>query len=231
MNIQQYKSTGLHQFSTIENECAKAVEFFILLHGYSESAKVIYKRLGQKINKLKGENCKIIAINGLFPLVRPFEILKNNEKNREEKNILGFAWYFYDSSKDQFLIDYEVPAKTISHWINHINPNNLPVTIIGYSQGGYLAPFIACELNKNVKRVIGINCSFRYQMLPQIPNFRLDQFQGREDQIIDTKLAFERFDYLKKKGMKGEFHWVDGVDHKLTPTLVELILYELSNDQ
>ncbi len=220
---------GLHQ-SIIQSNAtfgeeglSEFEEVFLLLHGYSEEGKKIYKRLGRKLaEKFEKEDRKvlILAPNGLYPMPKAFPLGK---EIGVEDLLQGFAWYFYHPGSNTFLIDYKVPALTLSGWLNKLNSTNIPVTIIGYSQGGYLAPFVAYEMNA-IKRVIGINCAFREDLMTETPNFSMDLVQGREDTIIETDLASKRFDKLKARGTQGEYHWVENADHKLCPKVADAVL-------
>lgn len=225
---------GLHQIQTLSNIPLDSDydEVILLLHGYSEDAKRIYKRLGRKLNDELGENSKtlIIAPNGLYPLPRSFPL---DKKITEAEDLLqGFAWYFFHAGSNTFLIDYQIPAETLGQWCEELTKGTLPLTIIGYSQGGYLAPFLGFnvfERGVNLKRVIGINCSFREDIMEKAPQFRMDLLQGSEDTIIDTKLAKERFDNLIKRGMKGHYESIDGADHKLCPQTAQRVLTTLNS--
>jgi predicted esterase len=220
---------GLHQ-SIIqsnntfgEESLSEFEEVYLLLHGYSEEGKKIYKRLGRKIaEKYEQEDKKvlILAPNGLYPMPKAFPL----EKDVGAEDLLqGFAWYFYHPGSNTFLIDYKVPAISLAGWLNKLNSSNIPVTIIGYSQGGYLSPFLGLETN-SVKRVIGINCAFREDLMTETPKFRMDLVQGREDTIIETGLASKRFEKLKGRGIEGEYHWVENADHKLCPKVADAVL-------
>lgn len=226
---------GLHQVQTLSNIPLDSEfdDVILLLHGYSEDAKRIYKRLGRKINETFGEDSKtlIIAANGLYPLPKAFPL----EKSITEADDLlqGFAWYFYHAGTNTFLIDYKIPAETLGNWCEKLTQGNKPLTVIGYSQGGYLAPFVGFNVRKrgiHLKKVIGINCSFRVDMMEETPDFPMDLIQGENDTIIDRKLAKERFDKLKEKGVSGEYTSIPNADHKLCPKTAEVILKKLKGE-
>lgn len=230
----QRKSTfkGLHQVRYESNLDLKNPKDFsgdhiyILLHGYSETGFKIYKRLGHKLANHFGEKALILAPNGLYPLPKAFPLGK---RPVGEDLLMGYAWYFFDQTTNEFLIDYQIPMNSLKNFIADQNPNNLPVTIIGYSQGGYLAPFVGMGY-ENTHEVIGINCSFREDLMKEIPSFPLSLFQGAEDKIIETDLAKERFDQLKKRGSKGTYKSIKNEDHKLSPHISdEVLTYLLSN--
>lgn len=249
MDFSEPKQTlaGLHQFLIQTNfskakvannpqELAKVIEeekfeeIILLLHGYSEDGTKIFRRLGRHLEeKYKNEKKKvaIIAPNGLYPMPKAFPL--SGEVRTAEELLQGFAWYFYHASTNTFLIDYKVPAQTLGSWLKDINPTQLPTTIIGYSQGGYLAPFVGLEYAKHhqLKQVVGINCSFREDLMTEVPSFPMTLIQGAEDTIIETSLAKERFEKLIKRGLRGDYVSVPEVDHKLTPDLAQVVAQKL----
>lgn len=231
------RSHGPHQFNVTSNGAKDFNKVFLLLHGYSESGFKIYKRLGHKIDQSR-EKSLVLAPDGLFPMPKAFPLDTKIAKTKEEL-LQGYAWYFYHAATDQFLIDYVVPAQCLANWIEKLLKENglssSDLVIIGYSQGGYLAPFLGealTEMGLPPQKVIGLNCSFRADRLKETPSFPLYQIQGKEDTIIDTQLAFDRFQKLKDSGLKeGEFLWLEGCDHKLMPSLSDLCLKIASDSQ
>lgn len=223
--------TYLSNLDLGNNENLSWDEIFLLLHGYSENGDKIYKRLGRRIQeKFLSQNKRplILAPNALYPLPKAFPLDRKVASNDPNDLLSGYAWYFYHAPTDKFLIPYEVPATILSNWINKLNLHNKPVTIIGYSQGGYLAPWTA-NLTNSIKRVIGVNCSFRTDLIEGVPQYQMDQYQGRLDTIIDTQLAHDRFLKLKSRGTKGKWLWLEKSDHKLDPEMAELIVHNLLN--
>lgn len=240
----KHSLSGLHQFLIQSNwqagseastptKLAQAIqtqgfeEIFLLLHGYSEDGTKIFRRLGRHlVEKFENENKKvaILAPNGLYPMPRAFPL--SQEIKSTQDLLQGFAWYFYHAGSNTFIIDYKVPSQTLGAWLGQINPNNLPVTIVGYSQGGYLAPFVAMDYSHhgNLKKVLGINCSFREDLMKETPNFPMELVQGKQDEIIDTQLAHERFQKLKGRGLQGDYHWVETADHKLTMDVAQKVV-------
>lgn len=227
---------GVHQCVSLTNEhwstnakgelVPTGDELIVLFHGHSESAQKIYKRFGQYLDKQLSERksakkYSIIALNGLYPLPKHFPL---DKEKKDEDLLAGYTWYFYDQRNDEFIIDYIVPVLTLTSFLKQINTQKLPTSFIGYSQGGYLAPFVglAYELTK---QVMGINCSFRFDLIrdqyQKVPFF-LNQVQGRKDEIIDQALSHQRFNEMKKHyGFKGKYLWVDESNHWLISPLRE----------
>ena len=98
----------------------------------------------------------------------------------------------------------------------------MPLTIIGYSQGGYLAPFVG-EKIPQTKHVIGVNCRFRFDKLPDKLNFKIDGIHGEQDENVDPLRAKESFGVLKDRGASGGFYIVEKEGHRLTLPFKEKI--------
>lgn len=204
-----------YPLTTLTNDVESFDHVYLLLHGYSESADLIYKRLGIHLED-KG---LVVAVNGLFPLVDRFPL----ERKPNEKLLRGYAWYFYDPAHDHYLIDYDVPASALGSLLQQLNPDHKPVTLLGYSQGGYLAPFVAAK-HDLVERVIGINCSYRHDLFPEGMNLPIDAIQGMDDPIIDIALAQSRHEHYVTHQGSGTYQLVENENHRLSPGLVEKVL-------
>jgi predicted esterase len=102
------------------------------------------------------------------------------------------------------------------------NPTKLPLTIIGFSQGGYLAPMLGYELTET-DRVIGIGCEFRHYFFKTHPQFKLSAFNGASDQIITAQNAMKEIAQLKDKDIHVSWHLVQNAKHEITSEMgVEL---------
>lgn len=136
-----------------------------------------------------------------------YPIEKNNELTAR------YAWYFYDSTKDSFYINYEPAAEYLKNIIENFNPDNLPVTLIGYSQGGYIAPKV-CELLE-VDTVIGVACKFRSNKFEYQKNTIYHQIHAKNDEVVIFDFTKEEFDKLQAFGNEGEFVSLNESSHRL----------------
>ena len=187
---------------------------FILLHGYGQNSGDVMT-LASSLPK----NSLILAPDGPFPL----------GKKKMFKNPVNFAWYFYDATSDSFYIDYELPATLVATLVKDLNLIQLPTTIIGFSQGGYLAPFVG-EMMKNVDHVVNISGRFRYEQLVQI-HFRIDSIHGKDDSIVDPCRVRASHEELIKRGAEGEFHLLDGgheINDEVKSCLESVVIYDRS---
>ncbi len=187
---------------------------YLLLHGYRQTGAYIM----DKLESAFPENAVLIAPNGPYPIPK-----KISEEGRYE---LGFSWYFYDDFKDEFYIDMDLACSILREVIiqNEFLEEfpDLPLTIVGYSQGGFLAPKLATKLNgeKKIKQVIGISCFLKERNLAESLPQRIDQIHGEKDSVLGHETAKEYFKLLKKRGVRGEFHTVPHEGHPLSGQFV-----------
>ena len=180
---------------------------YLLLHGYAERGEKMFNRIAS----LLPPDGEIIAPSGPFPLPGRFPL---SEQRDEQQFVKSFAWYFYDKAAQHFFIDYTIPSRLLRNLI--IELDELPLTIIGYSQGGYLSLFAACEIPQ-CDHIIGINSSWREDKLhpdASLKKLRVDSINGEKDKIVDPVYARKRHERLLAKGATGTFHSIKGGEHR-----------------
>jgi predicted esterase len=153
------------------------------------------------------EDSLIISPNG--PFLIPYK--------KGEEFFPRYSWYFFDSQKKHFYIDFNPAAKMLNEMLEQIAPD-LPVTVIGYSQGGYLAPKIA-EFNSNVKKVIGMACTFRNERFEE-QDIEYHQIHSKVDLVVDHIESVKEFNKLKRPGSYTE---LEDAGHKLSPAYFEAL--------
>ena len=181
-------------------ESGSARETFLLLHGYSESAEKIFK----KLIPVLPSDATVIALNGPFPL----------PEKKDDGYRVGFSWYFYDPKSGEYYLDMTTAIDFVVRALEALQLHLAPMTVIGFSQGGYLAPFVAQKLS-SVKRVIGIGNEFLADELAGPLNFRMDQIMGALDPIINPSEARARFDQVKLKSRGGKFILLPETAHRI----------------
>lgn len=182
-------------------------ETWLLLHGYGESAFQIVKRL----NPLFKNDVNILAPNAPFPL----------PTQTQSADKLGFGWYFYDRENDRYFIDFSIASEILNNLIIELKLDQTKLRIIGYSQGGYLAPFAGIAL-KNTFHVVGINSSTRVDFIEdkKLP-FIFDQIHAENDEFVDPTLAKARFEQLQSYGNKGEIVFLPDETHFLSRNFLD----------
>jgi predicted esterase len=175
-------------------------EIILLLHGYNERGRRIFRKLLPYLPK----EALILAPNGPFPLPRP----------KEDRLDFGFAWYFFDRFKKTYLINQDLPKNWLREFVRQNNPDHLPLTIIGFSQGGYLAP-LAGLLLPETKLVVGLGCEFRSPLLPQICPFPLVGLHGEQDEVISPASSQKEAEVLQQRGFDCEWFLIHDCKHEV----------------
>lgn len=179
-----------------------ATKIGIVLHGYAQNSSIIMDSL-QEV--LKDEDYNWFVPNGVFPM--PKQVAKEVKYR--------FAWYFYDSIQEKYFIDFTYPTFILSKFLEMNNPTGLPVTIIGYSQGGYLAPFLAQAVSQT-KTVISINANYRYDMLEENKfDFNLWALHGDKDEVVDYNRSKNSYNHIKDKLNGGNFITINDGKHMI----------------
>ena len=175
-------------------------ELILFLHGYSQKGKTVIRNLVEACP----EDARVLAPNGPFPIPRKTE---NGFK-------VGYGWYFYDPVQDEYVVDMRTSIKALCSGIDALGLSSIPKRIIGFSQGGYLAPFVAHAM-KNVKQVVGISSGYLIKELPTHLNFRWDGIHGDQDEVVGCAGALQAHSKLTSRGIAGEFHILKGIGHEL----------------
>lgn len=179
-------------------------EVFLLLHGYGLTGRFMYER----IQPLLPLDALVIAPNA--PLYIPIKKAKGWD--------LGFSWYIWDEVNRIQYVAEEVGLKYVDDVLREFSEQSLPLTIIGYSQGGYIAPQVGLR-HKNTKRVIGINCRFRSETIGDAPlPFVVDALHGAEDEVVDPARSIACYAELNKS--EGEFRLIPNTNHFLQKELL-----------
>ncbi|MFZ8932896.1 MAG: alpha/beta hydrolase [Bacteriovoracaceae bacterium] len=181
---------------------------YLLLHGFGESGHKMLKRLKAYLPP----DSLLLAPNGIYPL----------PQKTEEGYNLGYAWYFYDSIKKIYYIDYELPASFLEGLIKTLGWDNKKLTIIGYSQGGYLAPFAGLKMPQ-CEHVITVNANYKYDMFCPPISFRFDGLNGMKDEMVDPYMAKESYKKLQESGVSGCFYDFPDEGHRFSKAFLEKI--------
>lgn len=197
-------------FLHLPNDAKRLV---VLLHGYEQSGE-------KMMEKLKGvipEDAAVLAPNGPFPLPR----------RTESGYRIGYSWYFWNPITDEYYIDMEIAVGFIQGLIEELALPDLPITLIGFSQGGYLAPFIAQALSR-VDHVIGLGCEFLADEMEHPVRYRMDSVHGALDDVVSCENAKKSHQELLRRGVKGEFHELAQTGHRIDAPMQAVVSSLLS---
>ena len=196
-----HELSGPWQMKTIERRPESPKSVTLLLHGYNERGLRIFR----KLKRLLPEDTHIIAPNAPFPLPRV----------KPDRLDFGYAWYFYDRFTQSYHVDQQLVLTLLKNLLKKSNPEGLPVTIIGFSQGGNLAPLVGYS-EPHAKHVIGIGCEFRTRFFQTQPHFTLDAIHGSADPLVSCEHAKIEIDLLKQQGIQVGWHMIDDLKHEIS---------------
>jgi len=212
---------------------AKPTRVFLLLHGYSQDGQHMLKRLEAPIaewEKQSGGQALILAPSGTYPI----------PERSENGWQVGYSWYFYDFTTDEYYIDMENAVLLLNGIVAQAGASfaaqsgssgiaahagvqkTLPVTVIGFSQGGYLAPIFA-KSSAQVDHVIGIGCEFLKDEIADPIRFRMDGVHGADDSVVDGLNSQKSHAALVARGVQGAFQLLPGEGHKISRAVSECV--------
>lgn len=181
----------------------------LVLHGYQDRAESMLRKLNWLDQPLPFQ---YLAINGPFPVP-----VWNAEGFKE-----AYSWYFRDSSRGLVIVSPETVAEQIHQLILDLGFGERPVTFLGFSQGGYLAPFVAKRVKKT-RMIIGIGCGYTEEGYGSLNPLEVHAIHGTEDERISIAQAQTEFRKIQKLGFTGQFHEIPGLNHKVDRSLDPLI--------
>jgi predicted esterase len=188
----------------------KTEEIIFLLHGYGEEGSKIHHQL----KSVLPTDALIVAPNG------PFLIPERTETGYRA----GYSWYFYEPVSDSYIVDMTAAVGVLKELHTKLDSKGeLPVTIIGFSQGGYLAPFVGQTFGATTQGVIRINYKFLNDKLEALPKFQMDLIQGEKDEVVNLEQVRGSFQKLQARGVRGGFHPVPELGHRIRPSALEVL--------
>jgi predicted esterase len=128
----------------------------------------------------------------------------------------GYSWYFYNPETDEYLLDMQSSLEFLAGLLKHLGFATTPTTVIGFSQGGYLAPFLA-QRSSAIDHVIGMGCEFLDEELAiqGIPkHVRMDALHGARDDRCSPEKARSAQARLRAVGVPGEFVLLPETGHQ-----------------
>ena len=195
-----------HEYSSLIKGEPKRI--FLLLHGYLLDGEYLIKKLADSLPT----DCLIISPNG--PFLVP--------QKKGEEYFAKYSWYFFDPNKKSFYINYKPAAEFLKNLIQQINIDKLAISIIGYSQGGYLAPKVA-ELIPEVDSVLGLACIFRKKMFEPREDLVYHQIHGQNDLIVSIDESKEQWLEIHNKCPNSQYIELSGSGHRIDQEFLENI--------
>ena len=192
-------------------EEAAEKKVILLLHGYSEAGEYFYNKLKDHIP----QDVTVVSPDGPF-----FVPVQTDNGYRA-----GHSWYFYDPRTDEYIVDMKLARQYISEIFKVEELLKHPesaLTIVGYSQGGYLAPFIGLD-HPQAHRVIGLSCQFLVDEFESLPSFQMTAIHGIKDDVVEIAGAEKSIEKLKDKFASATMIEVPGAGHRLDSRILDAL--------
>ena len=180
----------------------------ILLHGFQQTGGDIMKML----ESVLPPDTAILAPDAPFPIPQ-----KHAGGYRA-----AYSWYFFDPANEHYLHDMSLACRYLSTLVSELGLRDLSTCILGFSQGGYLAPHVGLQLT-NTKQIIGVNCRFRSEALTRKLPFLVDGVNGEQDLIVDPIRARKCHEALIAGGSEGIFRLAPQSGHGLSVEIRKMI--------
>lgn len=200
--------TSRAEFNGMARRVESPQRVILLLHGLGQRGKRIYRKLLAHLPL----DALIIAPNAPFPLPR----------QKEGRTDYGHSWYFYDKAQKSYFTTMDLSIQWLKDLLLLENPTKLPVSIIGFSQGGYLSPHVGLSIPET-KLVIGLACEFRSQFLIEAPPFKMIALHGELDEIVSPSSQLAEIELLKMKKINVDFHLIPETGHDISSEMAKLI--------
>lgn len=185
-----------------------APKLTLLLHGYSQSARSFSHMFGDDLDSLDW-------VCPQAPLPVPVQT--------KSRVLLGYSWYFYDAHTKNFLVPMDISIRYLLQVLKSENLLTRIHRIIGYSQGGILAPFVAQQI-PSVEKVILLAGRLRPEDLFKRPvSFRIDSIHGEKDAQVEYALSKTNYEESVRRGLRGEFITLPEVGHDYVKAMSEAL--------
>ena len=208
MSEESWTFTSYAELRGVARRLKDPRQVILLLHGLGERGKRIFRKLLPYLP----QDALVLAPNAPFPIPR----------DKEGQMDFGHTWYFYDKFQGKYFINQDLAKYWLRDLVHIENPLALPLTIIGFSQGGYLAPLVGLEI-KETKRVVGLSCEFRSSLIPEGLPFSLAAFHGDKDEIISAEMALNEIEKLKEKEILVDFYLVNNTGHEISSDMAKKV--------
>ncbi len=184
------------------------VSLFLLLHGFSQRGESIFSKLEPSLPK----NAVVLSLNAPFP--SPVRI-KDEYKE-------AYAWYFYMSKEKRFVIQPTESVAAIHKLLKDLKLNTLPINIIGFSQGGYMVPWLVKEL-ATVNRAITIAADYPSHYYENLRAYRFDAIHGTDDTVAPISEVRSSIQALVKTKRDVTFHEITKTGHEINDAVIERV--------
>ena len=180
---------------------SKAERLVVVLHGYQDNAHSMLKRLGWLEDPTPFQ---WLALNAPFPVP-----IWNADGFKE-----AYSWYFRDLTRGLSLVEPSLTGEIVARLIKELGYASRPLVFFGFSQGGYLAPYVAKHL-PNVHGIVGLGCGYNEDAYLGLKTKHVYGLHGTKDERIDLDKARREHSAVIDLGFKGSFLEIPNFTHKL----------------
>ncbi len=188
------------------------------LHGMAQDGS----RLGQKLEILRQQGVGLILPSGPYPL----EVRGRNGSRQ------GHAWYIFTGDQQAFRSSMERSEADLLRILEQIRAEPemkaLPLDLLGFSQGGYLAGFIAFRNAELFRSCIIASARLKHEFLEKeisaSPNLQVLFCHDRNDPLTKADPVEESHKILENSGVTSSIRWHDD-GHSLDTGSVEYLAH------
>jgi len=140
---------------------------------------------------------------------------------------IGRAWYLFAGDQSLLKESMETSGRFVLDVLDRavlqypVDPAR--VSLLGFSQGGYLASVIAGRNHSRFKAAACIGGRLKHEFFQPasgaVPDFL--QIHGSADASVSPELAKKAADATREQGFRVEVHIEEGTGHDMTPTMVQ----------
>lgn len=181
---------------------AKPKLLVMFLHGFSDHGGSFIRRLFGDQWPASLQDVAILVPNGPFPVP-----VKTDTGWRE-----AYSWYFYNDQEARMIVSPDTAVTSCQDLVAKFGYEELPKIMVAFSQGGYLAPYLAQRL-RNTKEIIGFATGYREDYYPKNSKWRVTAIHGANDEIFPIKDARAAHDRIRKLGFDGDFYEIAALKH------------------
>lgn len=185
--------------SYLFEECKKSEKGLLVLHGFTDHAKAVRKRL---LGTDPVPGFSVLTPNGLFPCPH-----KSGNAFKE-----AYAWYFRDPLSGNQMISPEFAAESLLKLISQLGLSHLQWTLLGFSQGGFFAPFLV-RAGLPANKIISVGAAYRPEAYEGLKSVEVHALHGEKDVIVPFETAKVSFKVLQEMGYGRHFYSLPNVGH------------------
>ena len=187
--------------SYLYDSAGQSPKGLLVLHGFSDHALSVQKRL---LGNDPVSEYHVFVPNGLFP----------SPTQRDGGFREGYAWYFRDPISGNQMISPEFAAQSLVKLIRQLDLGHLEWTVLGFSQGGFFAPFLL-RAGLLCRKIIGVGAAYREEAYEGLSHLQVFGIHGEKDTIVPFEQAKASFNNLKDRGFGESFYAIPDLGHTI----------------